>query len=239
MNLNQRVAVICTTMAVAAFGFAQNSQPAQTAASAAPVSYTSISELNQILGTLNQTSQNTQNDLARLRIEHWKTDSNSKKQTENDTDSVLRNLKDALPTMVAQLQNAPENLALTFKLYRNLDALYDVLGSVAESAGAFGSKDEFQSLGNDLNAIDSSRHALAGRMDRLSVAKDNEIGELRVALQNARAAIPPKKTVVDDVEPTKKPVSHKKTTKPKTAAKPKTASQPATPAPQTQQPATK
>ncbi len=220
MNLTQRIAVICSAVAVAAIAFAQT-QPTQTATPAAPVSYASISELNQILGTLNQTSQNTQNDLSRLRIEHWKTDSNTKKQTENDTDSVVRNLKDALPTMVTQLQNAPENLALTFKLYRNLDALYDVLGSVAESAGAFGSKDEFQPLGNDLNGVDSSRHALAERMDRLAIAKDNEIGELRVALQNARAEIPPKKTVVDDAERAKKPVTHKRTTaKPKSMTKP-------------------
>lgn len=239
MTLTQRIAVIGSAMAIAAIGLAQTSSSAQTAAPAAPVSYSSISELNQILGTLNQTSQNTQNDLSRLRIEHWKADSNTKKQTESDADSVQRNLKDALPTMVTQLQNAPENLALTFKLYRNLDALYDVLGSVAESAGAFGSKDEFQSLGNDINAIDSSRHALAGRMDRLSVAKDNEIGELRIALQNARAAIPPKKTVIDDTEPVKKPVPHKKTIKPKTTTKPKTTSQPANPAQQTPQPATK
>lgn len=223
MNLTQRIAAICIVVAAGAIALAQTPQPAQSAAPAAPVSYSSISELNQILGTLNQASQNAQNDLSRLRIEHWKTDSNTKKQTENDTESVLRNLKEALPTIVTQLQNSPENLAITFKLYRNLDALYDVLGSVAESAGAFGSKDEYQSLGNDLNAIDSARRSLADRMDRLAVTKDNEIGQLRVALQNARAEIPPKKTVVDDTEPAKKPTTHKKP-----AAKPRTTAKPAT-----------
>lgn len=223
MNLTQRIAAICIVVAAGAIALAQTPQPAQSAAPAAPVSYSSISELNQILGTLNQASQNAQNDLSRLRIEHWKTDSNTKKQTENDTESVLRNLKEALPTIVTQLQNSPENLAITFKLYRNLDALYDVLGSVAESAGAFGSKDEYQSLGNDLNAIDGARRSLADRMDRLAVTKDNEIGQLRVALQNARAEIPPKKTVVDDTEPAKKPTTHKKP-----AAKPRTTAKPAT-----------
>ena len=38
------------------------------------------------------------------------------------------------------LKNSPENLALTFKAYRNLDALYDVLNSVVESAGAFAAR---------------------------------------------------------------------------------------------------
>ena len=36
--------------------------------------------------------------------------------------------------MIAELRTSPESLASTFKLYRNLDALYDVFGSVVESA---------------------------------------------------------------------------------------------------------
>ena len=46
----------------------------------------------------------------------------------------------ALPEIIGQLRNAPEAMPITFKLYRNLDALYDVLGGVVEGAGAFGSK---------------------------------------------------------------------------------------------------
>lgn len=193
----------------------------QAGNAAAPVSYTSISELNQILTSLNQASQSTQNDLSHLRIEKWKTDGNTKRQTQSDTESILRNLQNALPSILGQLQNSPENLAVTFKTYRNLDALYDVLSSVVESTGAFGGKEEFQSLNNDLNAVDNSRRAVADRMDKLANLKENEIGELRTALQNARAAIPPKKTVVDDTEPAPKKASptHKKAVpKPKPAA---------------------
>jgi hypothetical protein len=121
--------------------------------------------------------------------------------------------------MIDGLKNAPESLPATFKLYRNLDALYGVLNSLVESAGAFGNKEEFQALSKDLGSIEESRKAFADRMDKLSNAKETEIGQLRVELQNARAAIPPKKTVVDDTEPTPPP---KKTTKKKTA-KPKPA----------------
>src|SRR5205814_9295581 len=99
---------------------------------AAPVSYSSISELNQILGSLNQTKQSTQTDLSRLRIEKWKTDANTKRQTQSDTESIIKTLQNALPAILTQLQNSPENLAVTFKTYRNLDALYDVLSSVVE-----------------------------------------------------------------------------------------------------------
>jgi hypothetical protein len=152
---------------------------------AAPVPYASVSELNLLLSQLEQTSQVVQLDLARLRIEKWKTDANTKHGSQADADSIQRNLQNALPEMVAQLRNSPENLTATFKLYRNLEALYDVLASVVESAGAFGSRDEFQSLQNDFTALERSRHAVADRMETLTDTKEGELSKLRTELQNA------------------------------------------------------
>src|SRR5215467_10684294 len=80
------------------------------------------------------------------------------------------------PSIIGELKNSPESLPSTFKLYRNLDALYDVLNSVVESAGAFGSKEEFQSLKKDIGGIEESRRAVAERMDKLANSKENEIG---------------------------------------------------------------
>ena len=216
MNATRTAAVFCW-LAILLGGTSLAQSPANSAAT--PVSYTSISELNQMIGNLEQASQSAQDDLSHLRIEKWKTDSGTKRQTENDTQSVLRNLQNALPSIVGELKNAPESLPSTFKLYRNLDALYDVMNSLVESAGAFGGKEEFQSLNKDLSAIEEVRRAFAQRMDKLASAKENEIGQLRVELQNARAAIPPKKTVVDDTEP----APPKKTVKKKAVPKPKPA----------------
>src|SRR5579864_4688035 len=229
MNATTTAAVLCwSAMLLAGTSMAQ----APVSDAAAPVSYSSISELNQLIGNLQQASQSAQEDLSHLRIEKWKTDSGTRRQTENDRESIQRNLQNALPGMLADLKNAPESLPATFKVYRNLDALNDVLNSVVESAGAFGSKDEFQSLNKDLGGIEESRRAFADRMDKLSNAKEKEIGQLRVELQSARAAIPPKKTVVDDTEPT----PPKKTTKKKAAPKPKPPSSQGA-QPQTSQPA--
>ncbi len=122
-------------------------------------------------------------DLARLRVDKWKTDGGTRQQTEKDAGSVAQNLQLALPGMLENLKNSPENLALTFKVYHNLDALSDVFSSVVESAGAFGTKDEFQSLSKDLGAIEDSRRAFADRMDKLANAKEAELGQLRAALQ--------------------------------------------------------
>ena len=208
---------------------AQSPSPNPPAPSA-PVSYSSATQLNQLLTQLEQVSQTTQIDLAGTRIDHWKTDSNTKRQTQANVESLQRNLKAALPEIIGQMRNSPENLAASFKLYRNLDALYDVLSSVVEAAGAFGSKDEFQALDNDFNTIETARRTLAERMQGLAESKEGELAQLRIQVRNAQpiVAAPPKKVVVDDTEPVKKPAARKKP-----AAKPPTpgTSKPGTTAP--------
>jgi hypothetical protein len=191
-----------------------------------PVSYASVTQVNGLLGQLETASKSTQADLAKLRIERWKTDGSSKKQALGNVDSIQRNLQNALPEIIGQVRNAPEDMPATFKLYRNLDALYDVLGSVVEAAGAFGSKDDFQVLSNDLTSFEGTRKQIAERLENLAASKEQEITRLRTDLKTAQAAIPaepPKKTVVDDTEPPKKPAVKKKPVVKKPATPPGTA----------------
>jgi hypothetical protein len=205
--------------------------------SGTPISYASVSQLNAILSQVESASKGTQGDLQRLRIDRWKADKTTKEQALTNVDSIQRNLQAALPDIIAQLRSAPESLPDTFKLYRNLDALYDVLGNVVELTGAFGPRDDAQSLENDLNTFEASRRQMAERIENLSSAKEAEIVRLRSELKSAQAAAPaepPKKTIVDDNEPAKKPAPKKKTT-PKSTTKPKTPP-PATTKPPAQQP---
>lgn len=178
-----------------------------------------------LLSQIEQAAQGTTQDLARLRIDRWRTDSGTKRQSQANMESVQRNLQNALPEIINQLRASPEDLNATFKLYRNMEALYDVFGSLVEAVGAFGSKDEFQSLSNDLSTMERSRRELAGRMDNLTASKEAELARLRTQLKAAQAAAapaaPPKKVVVDDTETPKKPTAKKKTpktTKPATPA---------------------
>jgi hypothetical protein len=214
---------------------AAQAPPAPSPQPGTPVSYASVSQLNGILSQIESTSKDTQSDLQQLRIERWKTDKTTKAQALTNVDSIQRNLQAALPDIIAQLRAAPENVPDTFKLYRNLDALYDVLGNVVELTGAFGSRDDAQSLGNDLSAFEAARRQMADRIDNLSTAKEDEIVHLRNELRTAQAAVPvapPKKVIVDDSEPpAKKPAAKKKSAK---STKPKTSS-PANPKPPSDQ----
>ncbi len=223
------ISSLCTLAALGQSGPAISAAPA--GGQGQPVSYASVTQLNGLLSQLESTSKDTQADLVKLRIEHWKADSAYKRQALGNVDSIQRNLQGALPEMLAKLRSAPEDLPATFRLYRNLDALYDVLGSVVEGAGAFGSKDDLQSLSNDLSSFEGTRKQLAERIENLSSAKEAEIVRLRMDLKTAQAAIPaepPKKIIVDDTEPPKKPAVKKKPAakKPSETTKPAAGQQP-------------
>ena len=68
---------------------ASSNQPAPQG----PVSYSSVNQLNGLLSQLEQASQAAQVDLAKLRVDKWKIDSGSKRQTQGNVESVQRNLQ--------------------------------------------------------------------------------------------------------------------------------------------------
>ncbi len=227
----------CIAAALAQSGPAPLASAANGAPQGQPVSYASVTQLNGMLSQIEAASKNTQTDLGKLRIDRWKADGSYKKQALGNVDSIQRNLQGALPEIMAQLRNAPEDLPPTFKLYRNLDALYDVLRNVTEDAAAYGSKDDLQALSNDLSAFEGTRKQLAERIENLSSSKEAELTRLRTQLKTLQAeveAAPPKKIVVDDTEPPKKPAAKKKPAKAATppATKPPAGSTQTPPAPQ-------
>ena len=211
-------------LAAAAFASAQSSSPPprNPSRTSGPPSAMQPVVTNDMVGNLNKLDQVVENsrlDLARLRVEKWKTDNGTKRQAESNAESVNRNMAAALPQIVQQVRKDPNSLGASFKLYRNLNALYDVMSTLAETAGAFGTKDEYQALANDTANIDTLRRAMADQLEMMTLARDNELAQLRTRVQQAAAAAPappPKKVVIDDNEPEKKPAKKATTTKKKT-----------------------
>ena len=211
---------------------------AQTASSqpaAPPVSYASVSQLNGMLSRWNRLRKRrraTCRDYASSIGRPIQTPSGRLSPMWNPFSATCR---ERCRRSSRSCAASPENLPSTFKLYRNLDALYDVLISVVESAGAFGSKDEFQSLQNDLSGVEKARHSFADRMETLAGSKETELARLRAQIQTAQAVAnppQPKKIIVDDTAPTppKKMVKKKPVPKP-AATGTNTGSTPATSAP--------
>lgn len=171
--------------------------------------------VSQSLGQLDQVSRSAVINLGRLRVDKWKVDSRDKDQARNNIESLQRNLTSALPSLMQNVRNNPGSLAASVKLYRNLNALYDVMSSITESAGAFGSKDDYNALANDTANLDSVRRTVADDLESMAANSDNQVSRLAAQLRSqqqaaATTSAPPKHVIVDDNAPAKKKPAPKK-----------------------------
>lgn len=157
-----------------------------------------------MLAAVEQTSYSTIAQLQAMRIDKWKTESAQKQQAQQNAESLVRNLTAALPGMVAAARSQPNGFSANFKLYRNLGALYDVLLQLTESAGAFGSKGEFQALGEQLQGWDEIRRNYGDYLQQLAAAKDVTAAPSTSAGKVGSKAGRPKRVIVDDEPPPKK-----------------------------------
>ncbi len=218
--MNTRLFLLYFLLAVAtAWAQTPASPPATSTGEQAPSvgstsGSTSMTSVLPDLDRLQAAASQANLDLSHMRIDKWKVDADSKRQAQANADSVQRNLTSALPGMISAVRSAPQDLSAEFKLYRNLNALYDVFASLTEVTGAFGPKNDFQALAQQLETIDSVRRNLGDALERLTSSTQSELDQLRTQVrtyQRAAAAAPPaKKVVVDDNQPTKKTVHKKK-----------------------------
>jgi hypothetical protein len=159
--------------------------------------------LRELLIQVQAISQKSDEDVARLRIDKWKADAVSKQQAQASTVSIRRNLTNAVPDLLQRIQASPGSLNANFRLYRNLNALYDTFSALTESAGAFGPTDQYQTLSSDINQLDQIRRQVAERVDMLAGANDAELARLRSRVVSTASGAKPasSKVVVDDNQP--------------------------------------
>ena len=84
---------------------------------------------------------NVQTAITNLNVAHWKAPNDIRATTQQDINSMQRDLNTTLPGLLAQADAAaaasgPPALSPAFAVFRNLDALYDVMLRVTETARA-------------------------------------------------------------------------------------------------------
>jgi hypothetical protein len=170
--------------------------------------------------------------LANVNVSRWKAPGDVKNSTQQDMDSISRDLNTTLPPLLDQASASPGSVAATFAVYRNIDALYDVLLRVSQTAMLSGAQNDAVGLEGALQGLQSARKDLGNTLMDLTTAHDQELIRLRTAAAAAAQApakpATPAKVVVEDGPP-QKPASarRKKATPP---AHP--AGSPPTPTPQ-------
>ena len=169
--------------------------------------------LAQPLVDLRQIANTTVSDLQEVRVDKWKANDDDKDRARSNIESLQRNLTAALPALEQQVRANPLSVAAVVKLYRNMTAVFDVLASVTESAGAFGNKSDYQQLATDTRNLDNVRRSLADQLEQMAENQDAQIGRLTAQLRAQQAASsPPKRVIVDDNAPASKTSKSKKKT---------------------------
>lgn len=167
------------------------------------------SDLSVLLQQIRASAEKSDADVSRLRIEKWKLDPAGKQQAQAYSDSIRRNLTYSMPDLLLRIQAAPASLNANFRLYRTLNALCDTFSSLVDSAGNFGTREQYDPLAADLVQLDHLRHQMADRMDSLAGANDAELARLRAQVATSRGAKPAASKVVvndsDQTKPKKKP----------------------------------
>ena len=201
---------------------AQNQPPAAPVQANAPaVAPTNSPDPAPLLTKIEQATQALNADIGKLRIDKWKVDSGARQQATENAASIQRNITAALPELINGVRNSPQSLATNFKLYRNLNALYDAIAGLGESVGAFGRRDEYDVIAKHVAALDNARRSYADFVQQMSASADSRIAADQEAFARAAAAAaqaPPKKIVVDDDDQPPPPTKKKKTTTKKAPA---------------------
>jgi hypothetical protein len=198
-----------------------NGAPAGPSSQASTGTPQSAIVLGDSLNALQPTVENLHQTLASLNVNKWKAPGDVRGQSQSDVDSMQRDLNATLPDLLNQAKAASTSLAPSFAVYRNVDALYDVLLRVTETATLAGAQDA-KGLEQSRAMLESGRSQLGAALLQASQAQDAEVAQLRSAAVAAAAAAPqaaPAKTVVDDgPAPAKaKPAKRKKTPPPPSA----------------------
>ncbi|MBV8438145.1 MAG: hypothetical protein JOY95_11590 [Silvibacterium sp.] len=199
--------------ALAATAQSTSTTQAPSGAEAAPAPRPTVSSIVQ------PALMEVQSSVYALNIARWKAPGDVRSVAQQNSASIQRDLSDTLPGLLTQADAAPGTVSSSFFVYRNIDALYDVLLRVYQTAFLAAPQNEADSLDSALQKLEAARRQLGDTI--LSDSKEHEaqIVQLQAALKAATAvqvqAPPPKTSVVDDGPA---PTAPKKKKKP--AAKP-------------------
>jgi hypothetical protein len=211
----KHVVAVSILLFSAALGLAQagsTNRPSTAPTPTAAISPSSSApSLDNILTEVQQATQAANIHITQLRIDRWKADSAEKADMQRVADSLHKNISLAVPDLISEVRSSHGSVSSTFKLYHNINVLFEYLNQLTDAAGSAGKKEEFDPLNSDVATLDKARQHLSSYIEQAAASLENKVRTAAVAATPAPTPQPtPKKIVVDDETPHKKPATTKK-----------------------------
>ncbi len=212
MSHRSTLAVVSTLLCALPLCATARAQATSQAAPSGPTSQAGI-VLGDSLQQMNVVADRLHRTLSSINVEKWKAPGDVRQTTQSDVDSMLRDLNDTLPSLASAAGANTSRVSPAFSVYRNVDALYDVLLRVAETAQLAGATNDARLLEDQRASLESSRTQLGAALLQAAQAQDTEVTQLRTAAPAQPPPAAPTKTVIDDGPATKSKTSSKHTHK--------------------------
>lgn len=167
--------------------------------------------LESILLEVQQATQSANVNITRLRVDRWKAETAEKADLQHVADSLHKNITNAVPDLISDVRSSHGSVSSAFKLYHNINVVFEYLNQLTDAAASVGKKDEYDPLSADTAALDKARQHLSAYIELAAASLENKVRTaVAVATPTPLPQATPKKIVVDDDTPHKKPVTTKK-----------------------------
>ncbi|HEX4605168.1 MAG TPA: hypothetical protein VH724_14300 [Candidatus Angelobacter sp.] len=133
-------------------------------------------DLNSTLIDLDRVAQATQSDIANMHVEKWKSgwksgflkDGSHKEQAQQAAGSLQRNLANALPGLIHDVQSTRGSISTTFKLYDDVSLVCEAVDSLIAASEGAGKKSDAAPLVDDFSALARIRRSLSNYIQQAS-----------------------------------------------------------------------
>jgi outer membrane biosynthesis protein TonB len=187
------------------------SAPAPSSSPAPPALPPASKTLAPALSTLRQT-------LTTLHPDKWKLPPPVLRDTQNNLDSIRRDLDNTLPPLLAAADASPSAIPSVLPAYRNIEALYDVLLRVNQVALLVAPDPQVAALQQAMGNLEDSRRTLGDNLQSAAVSQTQQLADVRASLRKIQSTPPPPAPVCPPPPPAT--TTPKKKPAPKPAPKP-------------------
>ena len=158
--------------------------------------------------------------IGEMTLDKWKASPAVRTEADGNLRSVQRDLLSTLPPLLAGADAAPDSTAKTLAVYRNVEALYDVMLRLDAAGRLAAPSNQISALDQALASLGDARRALGDQVQANAEGQEARVIHLQAALKAVPPPAPPPAPVACIPPPPKKRLA-------RPAAKP--AAKPATP----------
>lgn len=137
--------------------------------------------------TLLPTIEIVKGALGTVDLNKWKASNAVKGEADSNLRSVQHDVENTLPGLLSAADATPDSPAKTIPVFRNVDALYDVVLRIDAAARLAAPKDQLSAVDQALASVSDARRTLGDQLQAAAEAQENRVGHLQAQLK----AVPP------------------------------------------------